>query len=436
MRRTYFYLVLITLFFVACEDDERSIDNSIPILILNGDYEVFINYGNDYIELGALAEDDSDIDINNKIVIGGDVVDVFKTGTYVVTYDLTDKDKNEAPQIERIVHVIINRTSILSNLTDNIIVPSYNTFRIALGDFKVATDAFLKVPSESNLTTVKEKWLASYKLWQHVEMFDIGKAEEINFNLRMNAYRTNSSQIEINIANGTYDLSAANEPSYLSQGFPAMDYLLFGLDAGVLDGNSDKHRNYFADLVDEMIANTDMCIADWTANKAAFTADATNTATSSFNKLTNDFVYYYEKGLRANKVGIPAGHFGGVAFPNFVEAYYKKDVSKVLFLEALSAAENFFLGKKYGTEQTGESFKTYLEALDSETELPKEITDNFELSRQQIAKVQDNFVTQIETDNLEFLRTYDAIQKNVPKFKVYMLQAFKINPDYADADGD
>jgi|GEM_PF-416430 len=436
MIRNYFYLVLITLFCAACEDDDRSNDNSTPILILNGDYEVFIKYGNDYIELGASAEDDTDIGINDKVIIGGDVVDVFKTGTYVVTYDVTDKDNNKAKQVERIVKVIIDRSSVLANLTDNIVLPSYNAFRSALGDFKSVANAYVNDPSEINLTTVKEHWLAAYKLWQHVEMFDIGKAEEINFNQRMNAYRTNTTLIEANIESGNYDLSADNEPSYLSQGFPAMDYLLFGLETGVLGGASDKYRNYLEALVDEMISNTDLCIADWNANRDAFVSDATNTATSSFNKLTNDFIYYYEKGLRANKVGIPAGYFGGFKFPNFVEAYYKQDVSKVLLLEAMTATENFFLGKKYGTEQTGESFKTYLETLDAETELPKEITDNYEAARQQIAKLQDNFVIQIKTNNLEFLRTFDAIQKNVPKFKVHMLQAFKISPDYADADGD
>lgn len=329
-----------------------------------------------------------------------------------------------------------NRTEVLTNLTDNIILPSYNAFYASLEDFDTVTDTYVNDPTQENFDAVNTAWLVSYKLWQHVEMFDLGKAEEISYNQRMNGYKSNTTQIDKNIAEGMFDFSAANEPSYLSQGFPAIDYVLHGLEEGLLEGDSDKYRLYLGALVDELLSNTSLCIADWNSNRDAFVSDATNTATSSLNKLANDFVYYYEKGLRANKVGIPAGYFGSKPFPNFVEAYYKQDVSKVLLLEAMSAAENFFLGKKYGTEQTGESFKTYLEHLESETELPKEITDNFELARQQIEKVQDNFVSQIATDNLEFLRTYDAIQKNVPKFKIYMLAAFKISSDYADADGD
>ena len=30
--------------------------------------------------------------------------------------------------------------------------------------------------------------------------------------------------------------------------------------------------------------------------------------------LTNDFIFYYEKGFRANKLGIPAGIFSSKAF--------------------------------------------------------------------------------------------------------------------------
>jgi len=360
MIRTYFYLILISLFFTACVDDSGS----------------------------------------------GSVTDTY------------------------------NRTEVLENLTDNIILPSYNAFYSALEDFDTATNTYVNDPTQVNLDVVKAEWLISYKLWQHVEMFDLGKAAEISYNQRMNAYKSNTTQIEINIEHGMIDFSAANEPSYLSQGFPAIDYVLYGLADGLLEGVSEKYRLYLGALVDELLSNTNLCITDWNTNRDAFVSDATNTATSSFNILANDFVYYYEKGLRANKVGIPAGYFGSKTFPEFVEAYYKQDVSKVLLLESISAAENFFLGKKYGTDQTGESFKTYLEHLDSDTELPKEISDEFELIRLQIAKLENNFVTQIETNNIEYLRAFDAIQKNVPNFKVSMLAAFKVSTDYADADGD
>ena len=55
-----------------------------------------------------------------------------------------------------------------------------------------------------------------------------------------------------------------------------------------------------------MVNNTNEVIDSWTSYRDVFVSSTENTATSSINKLTNDFIYYYEK-VRANKIGIPAG---------------------------------------------------------------------------------------------------------------------------------
>ena len=57
--------------------------------------------------------------------------------------------------------------------------------------------------------------------------------------------------------------------------------------------------------------------------------------------MTNDFIYYYEKGFRANKFGIPAGVFSGGALPEKVEAFYNQNISKALALEGFQAIKNF-----------------------------------------------------------------------------------------------
>ena len=44
------------------------------------------------------------------------------------------------------------------------------------------TSNFKTSPNSENLKLVKEKWLIAYKSWQHIEMFDYGKAEEIYYN--------------------------------------------------------------------------------------------------------------------------------------------------------------------------------------------------------------------------------------------------------------
>ena len=48
----------------------------------------------------------------------------------------------------------------------------------------------------------------------------------------------------------------------------------------------------------------------------------------------------------------------------------------------------------------------------------------------------DNFVIQINTDNLKMLEAFDAIQVGVVRLKTNMMSILGISVDYFDADGD
>lgn len=335
------------------------------------------------------------------------------------------------------------RSEMLVNWADNIIVPSYTSFEIDLQRLGIVSDEFAKNPNEILLNNLREAWLEAYKSWQHVEMFNIGKAEEIGYSFFMNVYPTNVNDIEENIASAeAYDLDHVNNQD--AQGFPALDYLLYGVgedDSEILakyttDDNADAYVKYVKDVVDQMVSKTALVIADWNgAYRDEFVGSLANTSTSSVNKLTNDYVFYYEKLFRAGKIGIPAGVFSGTALPGNVEAFYKKDISKELTLEALNAVVDFFNGKHYSSSQRGESFKTYLEYL-SNDELNTIINNQFDVVEASINGLENDYTIQITTDNTKMTKTYDEIQKNVVKLKVDMLQAFNISVDYVDADGD
>ena len=92
-----------------------------------------------------------------------------------------------------------------------------------------------------------------------------------------------------------------------------------------------------------MVSITELVRQDWLLTRDAFVSSTENSATSSLNTLTNDFIYYFEKGLRTNKFGIPSGVFSAnnTRVLN-VEAYYNSEISKLLSLESLNAVRNFF----------------------------------------------------------------------------------------------
>ena len=80
-------------------------DQNIPVITLVGDDVIDLTIGDSYTELGATAIDNVDGDISASIIIGGDIVDTTTPGTYVVTYNISDSNGNEAIEVIRTVNV-------------------------------------------------------------------------------------------------------------------------------------------------------------------------------------------------------------------------------------------------------------------------------------------------------------------------------------------
>jgi predicted lipoprotein len=335
-----------------------------------------------------------------------------------------------------------DRGLMLANIADNIIIPAFDDFSAKLAVLKTDGEVFTGAPNQTNLEVVRVSWFAAYKSWQHVEMYHIGKAEELNYKFYMNVFPLTVVDVEGNAEKGTYDLNSTN--NHDAQGFPALDYLLFGLadtDVSIIakyvnDANANGYKKYITDVINQMNSLTQQVVIDWASYRNEFVASTSNTATSGANKLVNDFIFYYEKGLRANKFGIPAGVFSATVLPEKVEAYYKKENSKELAVEALNVVINFFEGKsENGVTSSAIGFKQYLIALNRQ-DLATKISDQFETAKAQVNSLEDNFYSQIGKDNTKMTRAYDELQKVVVLLKVDMLQAFSVSVDYIDADGD
>ena len=344
-----------------------------------------------------------------------------------------------------------NRQALLSNIVNNIIIPAHNNFKNELDIFKSNVEVFDNNRDITNLQQLQNQFVEAYKAWQHIEMFNIGYAEEIFYASKMNIYPANISRISDNINVANIDLDS-NSNQYSAQGFPAVDYLLFGLaedNQSILNiylssGQDNLTMNYLNILSNKMVENTDSVIDYWQSNKESFINSSGNSSTSSLNMLSNDFVYYFEKGLRANKIGIPAGVWSG-ELPQNVEAYYKGNISKLLAIEGLQASHNFFNGIHFGSNQIdGEGLYDYLAYLDDTNYsdstmfigLEDDIVYSFENSMQKLLLLNDNFAVQIQTDNMKMLEAYDAIQQGVVRLKTNMLSILGISVDYYDADGD
>ena len=327
------------------------------------------------------------------------------------------------------------KSEMLTNWADNFIIPSHSTLLNNLVYLEGAGNSFTNLPNQQNLDSLRTVFINAYMSWQYVEMFDIGPAEESYYKSKMNIYPTTISRIEINIQNENTDFNNSN--NYSAQGFPALDYLLYGIETSdeliISKYNTDsKYLSYLSEIINQMLQNTYPIVEEWESYRNSFISSVENTATSSVNKMTNDFIYYYEKGFRANKFGIPAGVFSGGALPEKVEAYYNKNTSKALALESFQAIKNFYNGNG------GVSLRQYISEVSTAeySELSTDILDLFNIAENLINGLDDNFYNQILTNNVQVLEAYDAIQQGTILLKTDMLSVLQIPTDYVDADGD
>jgi predicted lipoprotein len=325
------------------------------------------------------------------------------------------------------------RSALLTNWADNIIVPAFQSYQSKVGLLNTASNTFVTTPNEANLNALRSAWFDAYKSYQYVGIFNIGMAETLYFRESSDTYPADIAGVESNIATGNYDLAAISQ--YSKQGFPAIDYLINGLantDAEIIafftGANAQKYKQYLSALTNRLHDVSNAIVTDWTSGyRDAFVANKGNSVSSSVNKVTNNFVKYFEKDIRAAKVGIPAGVFSaGVTYPDKVEAFYKSDVSKELLLAAVHGAHDFYNGKHFNGSATGESLKSYLDfvsAVRDGQNLSAVINIQFDSITTTLNLLDQNFTQQINTDNSKMIAAYDALQQNVVYLKLDMMQA-------------
>ena len=357
----------------------------------------------------------------------------------------TDEDSDMIDP-DPVSEVNFERSSMLTNWSDNIIIPSYKAFSADLDNLSTSFNTFKAESSEANLTALRASWEKAYMTWQQVDMFEIGPAETVGFRLNMNIYPTDTQKIDSYVAAGTYDLSLSSSRD--AKGFPALDYLINGLadtDAAIVAkfNTTDKEAliNYMQAVLDDMTAMTETVVNGWEQGyRDSFVANDGASSTASVDRMVNDYIFYYEKFLRAGKMGIPLGVFSGTTLPGNVEAYYESDISNALFLSGLNAVQDFFNGKHYNSNESGESLASYLDALNTlkgGDDLSGIINAQFNAAKERISTLA-SFRSEIENNNppTDMLLAYDEVQKAVPMLKVDMVSAMSISVDFVDADGD
>lgn len=335
-----------------------------------------------------------------------------------------------------------DRSAILVNWADNIIIPSYENYTAKVTSLSEKATTFTQTPDEAGLAELRTAWLDAYVAYQYVALYDFGKASLLYLKLSANTYPTDVTGIEDNIASGSYNLGT--QIQFSRQGFPAIDYLIYGTgtDNEIIASYSNQATaDYLNAIIAQLKSIAEQVTNDWNgAYRDTYVNNNSTSVSSSVNITTNNFIKNFEKDVRSGKVGIPAGVFSnGVTYADKVEAYYKNDISKTLLTAGIKAQQDFFNGKAFNGTTTGASLKSALDVVNAVRDgqnLSTIINNQFGTINTAVSALNESFSNQITEDNNKMLTAYDAMQQNVVYLKLDMMQALNITIDYVDGDGD
>lgn len=207
-------------------------DITAPVINLIGDNPQIIEKGTVYTELGATANDEVDGDISTNIVIDSTNVDTNTTGTYQVTYNVSDAAGNSADQITRVINVVDTTKPIGtfninngSTVTNNIIVNLY--FSSISSDVKtinISNDGTNFQPYDWNLGVLSLPWTLNNDKGDktvYVTFTDQtgNTSEPTSAHIYFDPNTTNIDTIIINPIDSGTDISSENSPE-LSLTFP------------------------------------------------------------------------------------------------------------------------------------------------------------------------------------------------------------------------
>lgn len=345
-----------------------------------------------------------------------------------------DKDPNEDPA------VVFDKQAMLTNYADNLIMPSYNSFKVSLDSLINVYDAFKISGSLLDLQVVKQKFQTAYIKYQRCDLFEFGPAETQIIRSSCNVFPTDSVQINSNITLGTYNLSLIANLD--AKGFPALEFLFYGNGASensILGLFSNANRKqYVSDLLTEMSTKMNSVVSSWSSSYRNTFINSLNTDVgSSIGFLVNQLNFQLDY-LKNAKIGIPLGKKSlGVPVPTSCEAYYT-GYSVSYAKETLNFIENAYLGRGV-TGSNGKGFDDYLVHLDAKYNggsLNDAINTQFAIAKAKLSAVPDPLSTQVTSNAAVVDAAYVELVKLLVLLKTDMPSSLGVVITYQDGDGD
>lgn len=347
-----------------------------------------------------------------------------------------------------------DQLSLLDNVGNNIILPSYQALANATTQLETDVLAFLAAPSVSTLTATRIQFKQAWLAWQTAAIFEFGPADLEDLRSYCNNFPANLVRIRDGISTGTYDL---NTPAYsFGRGFPALDYLLHGenmTDAAVVDwyttdAEASNRQQYLRDVLSLLKQKITTVHNAWSATGGNYINTFTTTEGVANGKPLSDLVNQWNKNaelIKNNRLGDPISAKTGYVplLPDNVEAFYSK-YSLELVTKAVEAQQAVFLGSTFfaNTVENGVGLDDYLEATGAkkgDKSLAVFINEQYTSTLAALQALQPSNLHDAINNNLNGVKAaYATAQNQVVATKTDLPAALCVSITYIDNvdDGD
>ena len=326
-----------------------------------------------------------------------------------------------------------DQKAMFENMATSTILPAYSQLKNQVDQLSIKGAAFTTDPSEATLLDLRSSFIAAYEQWQYAAPFEFGPAMDVFLRNSLNNFPVNVGQLENNIATGSWNFDAPDE---YDKGFPALDYLLYGIATGVTETSTlfkdapdaQKHRDYLTALIADIKTRVDKTTQAWETYETTFTTNTGTADGSSLSSIINSFNEHYELSKR-EKVGFPSGALtSGFPNPEAVEAYYSGH-STILLQKTLEVSETI-----------SSQLKDYLDQVNA-VKSGTPLSDLIKTQYQAIRTLADSFGSTplsevIDTEVEKMTDLYQLISDQVVLIKTDLPSVLCVSITYIDNPSD
>ena len=376
--------------------------------------------------------------LNRKIAIALASVLVIS-----LTFSACKKDKEEDPEPED----SFDKSGMVANIADNLILPQYQNFKVDADSLQLLTSTFNATPNLTNLLALQTQFTEAYKSYQWISTFEIGPAETDIIRANFNTFPCDTTQINANINSGVYDLASVSNID--AKGFPALDFLLYGISLNnnyilslyTTSPTAANAKNYLTALVNEIKTKTDALNIAWSTTGGNYISTFKNSTGSdvgsSIGMLVNQLNFDFEI-LKNARIGIPLGKKSlGIPLPEKSEAFYSQQ-SLMLVMEHIQNVENIYLGRsRSNSDGLGlDDYLAHINAMHGSGSLNDAIKNKFISAKAKLLAIPGPLSQAVITSPTIVDDAYAELQQLVVLLKVDMPSSLGVLITYVDSDGD